>query len=66
MIRWCKCRCLSKAWTRNYSRMRTITIIVMLALFAVQPLAAESSDPVIDQAKALINAGQGNKAVEIM
>ncbi|HEX6101025.1 MAG TPA: tetratricopeptide repeat protein [Thermoanaerobaculia bacterium] len=38
----------------------------MVALLAVQPLAAESPDPAIDQAKVLIQAGQGSKAVEVM
>lgn len=51
---------------RNYIPMRTIPIIVMLALLALPALAAEPADPAIDQAKALIAAGQGGKAVEIM
>jgi len=46
--------------------MRTIPIIVIVALLAVPCFAAESADPIIDQAKALINAGQGKKAVEIL
>jgi tetratricopeptide (TPR) repeat protein len=46
--------------------MKTITIIALLGLLIAQPLAAESSDSVIDQAKALIKAGQGEKAVQVM
>jgi tetratricopeptide (TPR) repeat protein len=46
--------------------MKTITTIALLVLLAIPSLAAESPDPVINQAKALIDAGQGNKAVEVM
>jgi Tfp pilus assembly protein PilF len=46
--------------------MRTIAVVALLGLATAFPLAAQSSDPLIDQAKALLASNQAEKAVDIL
>jgi len=46
--------------------MRTLAVVALLGLAVAFPLAAQTPDPVIDQAKALLGSNQAEKAVEVL
>ena len=43
-----------------------ILFIALLGIFTVGPLTAQSHDPIIDQARALLNGGKSDDAVELL
>jgi len=46
--------------------MRNFAAVVLLALASALPLYGQAADPVLDQARALLNANQAEKAQELM
>lgn len=46
--------------------MRTFAAVALLGLASVLPLSAQPADPVLDQAKALMNANEPEKAAELL
>lgn len=51
---------------RSASILSNLAAALLLTMVTTIPLAAQSSDPVIDQAKVLMNVGQLEKAVDVL